>query len=198
MNVKKISAVWLLVVIAFFLVSGCSTSSTISSVIEPTKEQKKIVLAWGDKQEWTDHLIAEIDKAKWNPAIENPCKTVGLKECLAQILSIMAKYESSFNPKREFKENFKDSKGNWVVSRGLFQLSIESANQKAYGCGFKTEQEIHEPLKNISCMVKIANHWLNKDLVFFGGTKLGLGRYHSVARASSDSYPKILKYMEGY
>jgi hypothetical protein len=85
-----------------------------------------------------------------------------------------------------------------VISRGLFQLSIESANQKAYGCGFKTEQEIHEPLKNISCMVKIVNHWLNKDLVFFGGTKLGLGRYHSVARASSESYPKILKYMEGY
>lgn len=194
MNVKKISVVWLLVVIAFFLLSGCSTSSTTSSVIEP----KKIVLAWGDKQEWTDHLIAEIDKAKWNPSIENPCKTVGLKECLAQTLSIVAKYESSFNPKTEFQENFKDSKGNWVISRGLFQLSIESANQKAYGCGFKTEQEIHEPLKNISCAVKIVNHWANKDLVFFGGEKLGLGRYWSVCRESSSKNANIKEYLKGF
>ncbi len=194
MNVKKISAVWLLVVIAFFLLSGCSTSSTTSSVIEP----KKIVLAWGDKPEWTDHLIAEIDKANWSNGIEVPCKTANFRECLAQLMSEMVRWESSFNPKTEYKENFKDSKGNWVISRGLFQLSIESANQKAYGCGFKTEQEIHEPLKNISCAVKIVNHWLNKDLVFFGGEKLGVGRYWSVGRASSSKNAKIKEYLSKF
>lgn len=198
-----------------FLVS-CQTAQ-----IEETKSveapKKKIVLAWGEShQDWTDHLVAEIDKAKWNPAIENYCKTVSLKECVAQAISILSKYESGFNPKEEFIECKKDkciykecfqepTYGHCMMSkdkkpirsRGLFQLSIGSVNGR-YKCGIKTQDELFDPYKNISCMVNIANYWLNEDKVFFGGDRLGLGQYHSVGRASSKSSAKIKTYLENF
>ena len=179
-----------------FLVS-CQTAQ-----IEETKPveapKKKIVLAWGEsRQDWTDHLVAEIDKAKWNPAIENYCKTVSLKECVAQAVSILSKYESSFKTGEQFTESFNDSKGNPVISRGLLQLSFESANQKAYSCGLKTPEDLHDAKINLSCGVKIVNYWLNRDLVLMAEPKKGCARYWSVCRASSSKNAKIKTYLEG-
>lgn len=194
---KKIILVSILYFICFTFLVSCQTSQVVETKpVEAPVAQKKIVLAWGEsRQEWTDHLIAEIDKAKWNPAIENYCKTVSLKECVAQAVSIMAKYESGFKPETKYNET---GHLQGVVSRGLFQISFDSSNMSAYKCGTKNPQQLHEPLFNISCMVKIVNYWLNRDLVFFGGDKLGLGRYHHVGRASSKSNLKIKEYLSGF
>ena len=83
-----------------------------------------------------------------------------------------------------------------IRSSGLFQLSIGSVNGR-YKCGIKNQDELFDPYKNISCMVNIANYWLNEDKVFFGGDRLGLGQYHSVGRASSKSQAKIMDYLKG-
>ncbi len=164
-------------------------------------------LAWGTKrQAWTDHMMQEIRSKTWKDDIKNHCKQFLLEECVAQTLSIMAKRESGFNPKARYEEAFRDKKGNPVISRGLFQLSVESANQKAYGCNIKNSKELHDPLINISCAVKIANHWLNKDKIFFTPkTKetgriphFGFSRYWSVARPSSGSFPEVQKYLEKF
>lgn len=193
----KVFLVGILYFMCFTFLVSCQTAQVVET--KPVEAPaKKIVLAWGEsRQEWTDHLIAEIDKAKWNPAIENYCKTLPLKECVAQAISIMAKYESSFKTGEQFTESFNDSKGNPVISRGLLQLSFESSNQKAYSCGLKTPEELHDPKINLSCAAKIVNYWLNKDHVFFGEPKLGLGRYWSVGRNTSKSNIKIKTYLEG-
>lgn len=195
---KKIILVSVLYFLCFTFLVSCQTSQVVETKpVEAPVAQKKIVLAWGEsRQEWTDHLIAEIDKAKWSPAIENYCKTVSLKECVAQAVSILSKYESSFKTGEQFTESFNDSKGNPVISRGLLQLSFESANQKAYSCGLKTPEDLHDAKINLSCGVKIVNYWLNKDHVFFGEQKLGLGRYWSVGRNTSKSNIKIKTYLE--
>lgn len=195
-----------------FILSNCTNETP-----PPPEPPKKIVLAWGEeKQEWTDFLIKEIESKQWDPAIKNHCKTIELKECIAQAISIMAKYESSFNPKEEFieckkdkciyKECFQDPKYGYcmmskdkkpIKSSGLFQLSIGSVNGR-YKCGIKEQSDLYDPYKNISCMVNIANYWLNEDKVFFGGTRLGFGQYHSVGRSSSKSNSKVISYLASY
>jgi len=166
--------------------------------IKQVEQPKPVIkLAW-DNQEWTYHLIKEIESKEWSPQIKNHCKKLDVKTCLAQALSIMAKYESGFKPETKYTESFKDAKGQLIISRGLFQLSIESANQSAYKCGIKQAEELHDPFVNITCMVKIAHHWLNKDLIFFSPNKLGLSRYHSVARPTSRSHTKILTYLNDF
>ena len=193
----KVFLVGVLYFMCFTFLVSCQTAQVVET--KPLEEpKKKIILAWGEsRQEWTDHLIAEIDKAKWNPAIDNYCKTVSLKECVAQAVSIMARYESSFKTGEQFTESFNDSKGNPVISRGLLQLSFESSNQKAYACGLKKPEDLHDAKINLSCGVKIVNYWLNKDHVFFGEPKLGLGRYWSVGRSTSKNNIKVKTYLEG-
>lgn len=196
---NKIILVSVLYFMCFAFLVSCQTAQVVETKpVEAPVAQKKIVLAWGEsRQEWTDHLIAEIDKAKWNPAIENYCKTVSLKECVAQAVSIMARYESSFKTGEQFTESFNDSKGNPVISRGLLQLSLESSNQKAYACGLKTPEDLHDAKTNLSCAVKIVNYWMNRDLVLMAEPKKGCARYWSVCRASSSKNAKIKTYLEG-
>ena len=85
---------------------------------------------------------------------------------IRHLVSIMTKYESGFNPLSKYTESFADSKGKKVVSRGLGQISIESAN--SYGCGFKNAEELHEPIKNLTCMVRILDRWMGRSEVFQG------------------------------
>ena len=108
----------------------------------------------------------------------------------------MAKYESSFKPETQFKESFNDSKGKPVISRGLLQLSIESANQKAYGCNIKKAEEMHNPKTNLECAVKIVVFQANKSGTLMGEPKLGCSSYWSVCRKSSGSNAKIISYLQ--
>lgn len=174
-----------------------STEPTYSA--SETQQIINTTYAWGNKNpQWDIDLFEAVKNVSISPTAKSPCKKIDIKSCLAQTISIMAKFESSFKPETSYKESFKDAKGNYVISRGLLQLSIESANQKAYSCGIKTADELHNPKININCAVKIAAYWINKDQVFFGGDKLGIGRYWSVGRKSSGSNAKILKYLSDF
>lgn len=143
-------------------------------------------LAWGPtKGTWTDHLIEEIYSREWSPLIISPCVTLTMKDCLAHTLSIIAKKESGLNPRSIYIER------NLKLSKGLFQLSAESVNQKAYDCKV-SNRDLLNPYTNIGCAVKIAHFWLNRDLVFFTESQAkdrnlqkGLSRYWTVARPSS-------------
>ncbi len=101
------------------------------------------------------------------------------------LLSSMTELESNHNPAVQYVEAFYDAKGRRVVSRGLLQISIESGN--AYGCGFKTETELHDPIKNLDCGLRILNKWIGGDGRITGyssslGKYLGGARYWSVLR----------------
>ena len=109
------------------------------------------------------------------------------------LLSAMAKYESNFDPGTAFTETLKDSAGNRVVSRGLLQLSIESANQKRYGCSIRHAQDLHDPAINLSCGARILSTWVEADgVVAYAGGGIGGGaRYWSVLRPSNPDRERI-------
>jgi hypothetical protein len=79
------------------------------------------------------------------------------------LLSAMAKPESNFKPQRFYQENFKDRKGKPVISRGLLQISIESANQERYSCDIAYPAKLHDPTINLACGVKILAKWVKTD-----------------------------------
>jgi hypothetical protein len=99
------------------------------------------------------------------------------------LVSAMSELESGHNPDSKYTENFTDAHGRRVVSRGLLQISIESGN--GYGCGFKNEQELHDPYKNLACGLRILNRWIGKDGVISGksgSSWRGGARYWAVLR----------------
>jgi hypothetical protein len=99
------------------------------------------------------------------------------------LFSALARFESNFKPNASYTESFKDSKGNYVVSRGLLQISKESAN--GYGCAIKDEKELHDPETNLRCGVRIAARWVQRDGVIqgkSGTTWQGMARYWSPFR----------------
>lgn len=115
------------------------------------------------------------------------------KDFWVYLISAVTKYESNFKPETAYTENFRDSSGKKVVSRGLLQLSIESGN--AYGCGFKNAQELHDPFRNLTCGIIILNRWIGKDHRVAGkeaGTWKGGARYWSTLRSSLDPYKNIV------
>lgn len=96
------------------------------------------------------------------------------------MLAAMAKRESAWDPTTKYTESFSDAKGVKVVSRGLLQISIESANQSAYKCNIKNANELHDPSINLNCGVKILNYWAKDG--YLAKDKLGAGRYWSTMR----------------
>lgn len=96
----------------------------------------------------------------------------------------MAKHESNFKPELEYRENFKNGRGETVISTGLFQLSYESA--RSYGFTGITTEDLKDPYKNIEVAVAIMKKWVKADGVINGkhfGKYLGGARYWSVIRA---------------
>lgn len=108
------------------------------------------------------------------------------------LLSAMAHEESRCDPTVAFQESFRDAQGDLVVSRGLLQLSIESAN--GYGCGFGAPEELHDPARNLRCGVRIMVRWLDRDRVIGARSRrtwLGGARYWSTLRETTPALNRI-------
>lgn len=185
----------LAVLIIAIALNACQTPATTGEVVETQAVSAK-PLAWGkDHADWDKWLTEAVNKSALQDTVKTGCKTLKPKPCLIQAISIMAVYESSLKPKTNFTEDFEDSTGAAVISRGLMQISQESANLKPYSCGITKAKQLNDPKTNLECAVKIAVKWLNQDKVFFGEPKMGLGRYWSVGRSVSKSNPAILEYL---
>lgn len=103
------------------------------------------------------------------------------------LISAIAKFESDFKPELTFKEKFSDSKGAKVVSRGLLQLSFESAQD--WGCKIEQPDDLHDPRRNLLCGIRILNQLIESVSVISGRETsgdeskwLGGARYWSVLR----------------
>lgn len=120
------------------------------------------------------------------------------KQYWAFLLSSMVHFESQFKTSAKLTEKFTDSSGKKVVSRGLLQISLESGN--AYGCGLKSSQDLHDPLKNLSCGIRILNRWVGRDGRIAGKVLVswrGGARYWAVLRSGDKvSYKSILKWSQ--
>lgn len=151
----------------------------------------------------TDAAIAEFghdllrlkvpaDAAEWCPKFAS-FSEIQRRKFFTELTFEMIRYESSFNPETKYTEDFNDRTGKPVISRGLLQISIESAN--SYGCGIKKAEELHDPQTNLACGIRILNRWVGRDQRIGGtvsGNHYGCGRYHSVCRKTSKSRPKII------
>ena len=73
----------------------------------------------------------------------------------------MSQFESNHTASAKHIERFNDRFGQPVVSRGLLQISQESAN--GYGCDIAPATELHKPEENIACGVRILSRWVQRD-----------------------------------
>lgn len=110
-------------------------------------------------------------------------------------LSCMAMRESGVNPKTRYTESFRDSRGRKVISRGLFQTSIESVNgYRRHGYeGINSYAELHDPITNLEGAVFILKHWIERDGQISSNKSpwRGGARYWSVLR-NNDSHRWII------
>jgi len=113
----------------------------------------------------------------------------------ARFVKAMAKAESNWNPNTFYVEKtIFDRHGKNVVSRGLLQISMESAN--GYGCNIKEARELHDPETNIKCGLKIMDKLIRRDGQVMGkkdGKWVGLSRYWSVLREGGSGYKRFMK-----
>lgn len=109
------------------------------------------------------------------------------------LISAIARPESNYDPKTTYTEKFVDAHGNYVISRGLLQISIESANQKLYSCQIKKAEDLHTPETNIQCGIKILSALVKKDnsIASYTSTPVGGAKYWSVLRSSKGHLPEI-------
>ena len=107
-------------------------------------------------------------------------------EFWVKLISAMAARESSFDEDLNYTEAFNDSSNTRVISRGLLQISKESALN--YKCDIDVGRDLLKAENNIPCGVKILNHWMIRDKMIGSGKTnawKGGARYWSVFRKDS-------------
>ncbi|MES2854922.1 MAG: transglycosylase SLT domain-containing protein [Bdellovibrionota bacterium] len=162
---------------------------------------------------WTEHLHSAISKDGGNLIASNPrqikyfCPKYEKLDrehriaFWARLISLMSAYESSYNPKTTYKE---PKMG--VLSSGLMQISHGSSQQDEYRCTMisadpkQGQLDLLDPKKNLSCAVRIINHFIGHDKAMSdylintnGKYWVGLARYwgvfrHGTIRSNEDSF----------
>jgi len=114
------------------------------------------------------------------------------------LFSAMAKPESNFKPQQRYQEKFRDGRGRPVVSRGLLQISLESANQPRYNCQIRRADQLHDPRTNLNCAVKIMQKWVETDGWIsqpqWSQQPKGGGRYWSTLREKTGKLNEISQF----
>lgn len=183
---------YLLLIATTLSISACQTTPVVQGPF--TKEQVKPMLDAAISEFGPDLMKVALPKdyAEFCPNFPN-LSHAERRQFYTELGYWMIRYESNFKPETKYTESFDDAQGKPVISRGLFQISIESAN--GYGCGFKNPEDLHDPQANINCGVRILNRWVGRDGYIgktVGKSNLGGARYWSVLRAHSGSRPKIV------
>jgi hypothetical protein len=116
--------------------------------------------------DWNEFFVGPVTPEKW-----------------IYLLSCMAEQESNFNPQLEYREKFKNGKGETVISTGLLQVSYESVG--GFGSPGETTESLKDPFTNITCAVRILERLVARDkrvAGFDGASWLGGARYWAVLR----------------
>lgn len=190
-------------IISLFIAAGIYTACTTAPVLHqeaPVPVEEETMIADWPSQQWSEYTAKALDDLgsqmiqtvprdinSWCPGYSTKTKAER-KKFWVMLISSLANFESSFNPNETYEEDFHDANGADVISRGLLQLSQESANQARYGCNIQRAEDLFDPETNIRCAVRIMDYWVPHDLVIQGydhGNWLGVGRYWSPMRADS-------------
>lgn len=138
-----------------------------------------------EAEEWTestlvalstkDALLSEMvpaDIDTWCPAYpEAPIEA--RRAFWAGLLSTVAKYESTWNPKAS------GGGGRWI---GLMQISPRTAAN--YGCEATSVGALKDGEANLECAVEIMSEQVARDQMVAGGGKQGIGRDWAPLRSS--------------
>lgn len=143
----------------------------------PNKEWDKIAIDAIKKSNGFTNILPK-DMDLYCPNYKNLKKDDQISFYVA-LMSALAYYESSYNPKESYTEDFPDANGRPVVSMGLLQLSKESGNSRKYNCGIKDANELYDVTVNINCAVKILSYWIVADQYIGknGSSNTGFARY---------------------
>lgn len=189
---------YLFLIATIYSISACKTAP-----VAPAVDFKG---AWNNP-EWDAILVNEIesqglpdvasiaDAKDYCPKYSSLSKAQKT-EFWARLMVAMAKKESGFDSSQTYKEKFKNSKGEYVISTGLFQISYESSSSSSYKCGKQTTEGLKNPKTNIECSVKILARWAKADQyagkTIAKDTFRGGARYWSVLRSDSGSNPYVM------
>lgn len=162
-----------------FLAFGFSKKQPSPKPSEPSSSS----FHFPDKS-WSEYALKEVKASKLlsvNPVDAKEFCPKGMNaNNWVHLLAAMTKYESNFKPSTTYKENFKNSRGEWVISTGLLQLSYESV--RGYGFNVTTEQ-LKDPKLNLTIGIKILERWVVQDKrIASGNPYRGGSRYWSVLR----------------
>lgn len=147
-----------------------AASNVVPDKIPPPTEPEAYKLSWNNA-EWSNFAVGKI-KAEYYSRLtqaqdlETFCPRYHdlpphhQAFVLGELLSAMAKFESAWKPETTYTEAFADRHGKRVVSRGLLQLSIESA--QGYKCPITKAQALHDPKTNIDCGLRILSRVIER------------------------------------
>jgi hypothetical protein len=197
----------------FFMILtvGCKTVSLTSGADQlyktlPAVEVEVPKLSWEIKEgreTWTQKVKQEInanyeafdlskDQLEFCPNYNSLLRPQRVY-VWAEMVSLMAKYESSWNPATVFAEPPPLN----VDSIGLLQLSYEDKGYAKFCDLSRKTNSLKNPIKNLECGVRIMAYWLKKDGQITSKAKnIGLARYWAVMRplkkgAPRESFTKI-------
>ena len=148
-----------------------------------------------DGTAWSQHVFAQLpvlganllaraprDIANFCPNYSNLSDT-DKKNFWVYLFSSISELESGFDTNQVYTEAFRDQYGNLVTSNGLLQLSI--GDNGIYGCQFKSNADMFDPIKNLDCGLIIMNKLVGEDAQLagkIGGSWAGGTRYWSTLR----------------
>jgi hypothetical protein len=194
-----------IIILAFLLLAGCKHDESPVKMIAEKPSKDAVEFSFPD-QGWSGIVDAALDQYGQGLLFQKTVKDAAdfcpkyntltideKKSFYISLFAAMAKYESDFNPKSQYRESFKSSDGDYVVSRGLLQISKGSSQY--YNCGVTNAEQLHDPKINLECGVKILNKWVVKDecLACNYGQWMGGARYWAVLRNTKSPYEKIKK-----
>ena len=167
------------VCLSFVLPAAC----TMASQDDVTRTQPLPVMRWDHRPEsanWTRATLAAVqthgaglvstvpdDIAAWCPGYETASET-DRAAFWAGLLSTLAKYESTWNPKAS------GGGGKWI---GLTQIDPRTA--RWFGCNAKSVADLKDGAANLSCAVRIAAVQVAKDDALIADAN---GKWRGVAR----------------
>jgi hypothetical protein len=190
-----------------------NTDNGVVIPFEPAVEQSEVVkwtpFSWDgkhkDSMKWREFALNHINQYGKNLVSVVPSdiasfcpkyKSLNLndkKMFWIALLSSMARFESNYKPEMSFEEDFSDTSGDNVISRGLLQISGESARN--YGCKMNSDNDLHKPETNLRCGVMILDRWIGRDKVISSksssGSWRGGARYWAVLRSTRSMFRTI-------
>jgi hypothetical protein len=171
--------------ILLVLLVGCASVEIPQQPVKETPQPiTSVPRSLFPNQMWANRVW---DQIKEMPKVSDEkefCPRGLTRENWLHLFAAIAKNESNFNPSLTYRENFKNSRGEYVISTGLYQVSYESAG--GYGFRGLTTEQLKDPFLNTDVAVAIVKRLSFQDGRLAGkkanGQWAGAARYFSVFR----------------